>query len=301
MKRTLASLIGILAVVIAGPVAAQTPSQTLDCGTYRQVTCTGPFTDQAGLVDNDARVTIALETLAADSGNQVAVVIVDDVSPESTKEFANNLAEAWGVGSAQRNDGIVIVVAVAQRETWVTTGSGVSINETSVSDASVSFFRNGDFDGGVLAMLSALRDELGVSSAGNAEPRFEPTPDTGPAGLPRGVLWTAVGLAAALVGVGTASAISTGRAASPCTQEPDQRRPAHPRSDRCRAATARDVPNRGTTGRSDDNDRYRSRCVACAWRWIRYSRQTCAPCPMEHGPDRSSRHRSAPRGYRDTP
>jgi len=211
MKRTLASLIGILAVVIAGPVAAQTPSQTLDCGTYRQVTCTGPFTDQAGLVDNDARVTIALETLTADSGNQVAVVIVDDVSPESTKEFANNLAEAWGVGSAQRNDGIVIVVAVTQRETWVTTGSGVSINETSISDASVSFFRNGDFDGGVLAMLSALRDELGVSSAGTAEPRFEPTPDTGPAGLPRGVLWTAVGLAAALVGVGTASAISTGR------------------------------------------------------------------------------------------
>ncbi|GBE23883.1 hypothetical protein BMS3Bbin02_00148 [bacterium BMS3Bbin02] len=209
MKRTVASLFVI--AFLAAPVAAQAQTQAVNCGTYRNVTCAGPFTDQAGFVDNDERATIAIESLIADSGNEIAVVIVDDVSPESTKEFANNLAETWGVGSSDRNDGIVIVVAIAQRETWVTTGDGVSINETAVSDASVSFFRNGDFDGGVLAMLSALRDELGVSSAGTAEPQFEPTPDTGPAGLPRSVLWTAVGLASALVGVGTASAISTGR------------------------------------------------------------------------------------------
>lgn len=209
MNRTVASFFAI--AFLAVPMAAQAQTQPANCGTYRNVTCAGPFTDQAGFVDNDEKLAIAINSLIADSGNEVAVVIVDDVSPESTKEFANNLAETWGVGSVDRNDGIVIVVAVAQRETWVTTGSGISINETSVSDASVSFFRNGDFDGGVLAMVSALRDELGVSSGGTADPRFEPTPDSGPGGLPRGLVWAGVGLGAALAGVGTASAVSTGR------------------------------------------------------------------------------------------
>ena len=67
------------------------------------------------------------------------------------------------MGDASRDDGIVILVAVDDRVTQIETGPGVALSEgalDAIRSSGNAFFADGDFEGGILAMLSALEVRL---------------------------------------------------------------------------------------------------------------------------------------------
>ena len=195
MHRQRSRLAWLTALAIILSLAAlPAAAQETDCPPFEGITCDGFVTDRAGVIDNDA----VLETEAARNegtyGAQVAVVLVDSVGSWSISRFAQELGISWGVGSAERNDGVVVIVDVGGRNTWVEYGDGLADFPRDPDDIAAlgnAGFRNGDFDAGVLGILAGLGD--GFEAYANGE-------------RATGTNWGAIGAVAAVIGLGVAGA-----------------------------------------------------------------------------------------------
>ena len=211
----LLTLTVLFILVMALPAAAQTdPGEPNNCGSYLGVVCYGWFSDNAEVVDDDAAIEEAVGALVTRYGNQIAVVTVTESPAGSPLEFANDLGNAWGVGDADRQDGIVVLVDVINRRTEMTAGPGVpELDYTRVTGAGNSFFGRGDFDSGIIAIVGSLEQELAFVADGggtNGEPGggsgvadSQPADDGPPTGLVIGAL-AAAGLIGGGVGLGAA-------------------------------------------------------------------------------------------------
>lgn len=60
----------------------------------------------------------------ADAG-QVIVVTVDSLDNLPIENYALQLFNSWGIGSAEKSDGILILFAPTERQVQLTTGSGI--------------------------------------------------------------------------------------------------------------------------------------------------------------------------------
>jgi uncharacterized protein len=113
-----------------------------------------------------------LEAYAERSGHQLAVAVVDTTAGESIEDYANDLFGEWGVGSADRDDGVLIVVAVDDRELRIEVGRGLEGTLTDIEaadiirDNMVPRLKVADYAGAVRAGERAVRRALG-----------DPTPD----------------------------------------------------------------------------------------------------------------------------
>ena len=59
---------------------------------------------------------------------QIVVVTVDDISPyNDIQEYASDLAGRWGVGSADKNNGLVVVLCLPLRKVGIATGIGTQL------------------------------------------------------------------------------------------------------------------------------------------------------------------------------
>ncbi|MDH3398179.1 MAG: TPM domain-containing protein, partial [Acidimicrobiia bacterium] len=169
MRRIL--MIGLLVLFTT---AAPALAQTVECPEFEGITCAGWVTDAAGVVVDDQRLEDAVGRVVAAYGHEIAVVVIDDSGSRDTNEFAQDLGNAWGVGDAELDDGIVVVVNLGDRRTAIQTGPGIFIPTSQldfVAGLGNSFFAADDFDGGLAAIVGGLEQTL----AGMA-----PTDATGP-------------------------------------------------------------------------------------------------------------------------
>lgn len=214
-RRFIQALVAIGFVVTAttGALAQSEPVEPANCGTYEGVVCRGWFSDDAGVVEDDAAIEAAVGALVTRYGNEIAVVTVSESPYGSPLEFAQDLGNAWGVGDAERRDGIVVLVDVGNRRTEMTAGPGVpELDYARVTGAGNSFFGRADFDSGIIAIVGSLEQELasleGGSGGGESVviPGVEVAPSTEsppPAGLVVGALAVA-GLAGGGIGLAAA-------------------------------------------------------------------------------------------------
>ena len=86
--------------------------------------------DFAELIDpeTEARITQTLKDLRENQGIEMTVVTIGSVrdygSSQSVPDFTTSLFNAWGVGDATRNDGIMFLTSVRDREMFIGLGSG---------------------------------------------------------------------------------------------------------------------------------------------------------------------------------
>jgi uncharacterized protein len=106
---------------------------------------------------------------------QFAVVTVPTVEPLTIEEYAVRLFETWGIGGAARDEGLLLLLAVQDRQVRFEVGYGL---EGALPDARVGTiirrtmtprFQAGDFAGGVL-------DGLVEAAAHVAEDKHLPAP-----------------------------------------------------------------------------------------------------------------------------
>ena len=203
--RVLPVIALMLGLVLTVPALAQTADEPANCGVYEGVVCEGWFSDNADIADDDAAIEEAIGAVVERYGNQIAVVTVVESPSGTPLEFAQDLGNAWGVGDADRQDGIVILVDLANRRTEMTAGPGVpELDYSRVTGAANSFFGRGDFDNGIFAIVGSLEQEL-AGVTGVPTPTSESTPQADPAddtsGTPVGLVIGALA-AAGLVGGG---------------------------------------------------------------------------------------------------
>jgi uncharacterized protein len=85
----------------------------------------GYVSDHAGVLDDDwkARIRSVCQDLERKTGVEMVVVTVPGVKPfGSANEYAAALYEKWGIGSAQQEHGVMVLVAVQERQAAITLG-----------------------------------------------------------------------------------------------------------------------------------------------------------------------------------
>ncbi|GGF69132.1 hypothetical protein GCM10010912_12810 [Paenibacillus albidus] len=66
------------------------------------------------------------------TGAQVVVVTVDSTHGTSLKEYATSLFNKWGVGSAEKNNGVLVLLSIQDDDYWAVQGKGI---ENTLTDA----------------------------------------------------------------------------------------------------------------------------------------------------------------------
>lgn len=150
MKRLAAFL---LAVASAGALAAlEVPKLE------RRVT------DLAGLFTTTAveRMETELADLEADTGAQVAVLTVPSLEGEALEDYSLRVAETWGLGRADRDNGLLILIARDDRKIRIEVGYGLEgvvpdvLAGRIIDNAMKPAFRQGDFSGGTLRAVELI-------------------------------------------------------------------------------------------------------------------------------------------------
>jgi uncharacterized protein len=130
----------------------------------------GWVTDQAAVLDAEAEA--QLNTLAEELYRtkriELAVVTVDDVR-ETPKQFATALFNHWGIGNAQTNTGVLVLLVMQKRRLEIETGTGIeaALPAAWLADmqarAMVPRFKQRDFAGGLVAGVQAIAAHLAAA------------------------------------------------------------------------------------------------------------------------------------------
>lgn len=149
--------------------------------------------DFAGVLqaDDASDLQSALQTLEAETGVQVVIVTVrrraDYGDPQTVEDWATNLFNTWGIGSAAKDDGILVLVGIEDREMRIALGAGYgpefdAAAQRVVDNAILPPFREESYAQGLIAGVKALRTRI-VEPFLTGNPPPEPDPVT-PEGFP---------------------------------------------------------------------------------------------------------------------
>jgi uncharacterized protein len=120
--------------------------------------------DDANIIPADIRQRIEqkLADFEQQTTNQIAVLTVESLEGDPIEDFSLRVAEAWKLGQAGKDNGVLLVVSEADRRMRIEVGYGLepvlTDLETSLiqRDVIVPFFRRGDYGGGIEAGVDAL-------------------------------------------------------------------------------------------------------------------------------------------------
>ena len=84
-------------------------------------------TDQAGVLSPDELAALEAKLVAIDdsSSNQIAVVILSSLEGQPKEEYANKLFREWGIGNKKTNNGVLVLVAIQDRQIKIEVGYGL--------------------------------------------------------------------------------------------------------------------------------------------------------------------------------
>jgi uncharacterized protein len=125
---------------------------------------TGRIVDRTGvLADADRqRIETRLADLEQRKGSQVAVLLVPSARPEAIEQFSMRVVEAWQLGRRGVDDGVLLLVALEDREVRLEVGYGLegaipdAYGRRIIDEAILPAFRDGDFVGGIEAGVTRV-------------------------------------------------------------------------------------------------------------------------------------------------
>ncbi len=83
--------------------------------------------DEAGVLSDETEQEIISKNqkLFEETGAQIAVVAVDFLDGEAIEDYANSLFNVWGIGSVERNNGLLLLMAIGEDNYYATSGYGI--------------------------------------------------------------------------------------------------------------------------------------------------------------------------------
>ena len=126
---------------------------------------TGRVVDEAGLINaGDQRlITAASRSLEQTLGHQLVVVTVKDLQGVVIEDFGYQLGRHWGIGQAETNNGVLLIVAQAERKVRVEVGYGLEGDLTDARSSQIiqgimlPRFKAGQVSAGIVAGSEAVR------------------------------------------------------------------------------------------------------------------------------------------------
>ncbi|WP_338426111.1 TPM domain-containing protein [Sphingopyxis kveilinensis] len=151
-----AALSGLL--LLAAPVAAQTFPKLAG----------NPVVDQADIIPaaQEAALNTQLLDLEKRTGHQLVVATVSDLEGRDVADYGYRLGREWGIGDAERDDGVVFLVAPNERRMHIAVGLGLepvltdAMSGRIIRDTITPRFKDGDYPGGIQAGVNAIAEQI---------------------------------------------------------------------------------------------------------------------------------------------
>ena len=135
----------------------------------------GPVLDLADILPpaEEAKLDHRLRALSSRTGNALVVVSLPSLKGETIENYAFNLFDTWGIGDAETNRGLLLLIAPNERKVRIEVGCGL---ESTVSDVTAvriireritPVYKDGDLAGGTLAGVDALIERLALPKPAN--------------------------------------------------------------------------------------------------------------------------------------
>jgi len=86
-----------------------------------------PIVDQTNTLTPDQKASLAAQiaTERAESGNQIAIVIVPTLENGALEDYSLSIAREWGIGTGQNNNGVLLLVVKNDRVLRIEVGTGL--------------------------------------------------------------------------------------------------------------------------------------------------------------------------------
>ena len=153
--------------VIVGLCFALTGSATAVVASDFPPTPQDAVNDYANLLTESQRFSLEgiSRQLLSDTGDFLAVAIIETLGDTSMADYATGLFEAWGIGDADKDNGVLILLAMAEQEMAIEVGYGLEhvltdARSGQIIDLMRPHFQNNDFKAGLEAGMTAIAERL---------------------------------------------------------------------------------------------------------------------------------------------
>jgi len=127
---------------------------------------TGRVNDFANVIDAavEAEVDHRLDRLEQTTSSEIAVATIRSLDGMSSSDYANRLFKEWGVGQAKTDNGVLVVIAIDERDMAIEVGYGLEgvlpdgLAGQIIRDDFTPRFRDGDYSGGIRNGVMRLAD-----------------------------------------------------------------------------------------------------------------------------------------------
>lgn len=161
MKKILSLLLIIL--VLFMPISVWAKGEDIPSPTQNFY-----INDYANVLDSQTEQYIMQHSIQLDelTGAQVVVVTVDTIGDIPLEEYSLNILRGWGIGSSEKNNGVLILVAVEDRKSRIEVGYGLegALPDSKTGwiqdDYMIPHFSAGDFSTGILEGYKAILMEI---------------------------------------------------------------------------------------------------------------------------------------------
>ncbi|SDS50210.1 uncharacterized protein SAMN05216503_3265 [Polaribacter sp. KT25b] len=94
---------------------------------------------------------------------QIVIITIDSIKPyQNIQKYAVDIGNEWGIGNAEKNNGLTIVVCNPCRQIGIATGTGTELILTDeicknvIEETIIPEFKNGDFYDGIKKGVTEL-------------------------------------------------------------------------------------------------------------------------------------------------
>jgi uncharacterized protein len=133
----------------------------------------GRVVDQANVMTAESRNDVEAKSKALEdkSGIQLVVATVKSLQGSDIETYANELFRFWKLGQAQKNNGVLLLVAPAEHKVRIEVGYGLegtltdALSSVIISSAIIPRFKTNDFSGGIERGVDGVISVLSGDSA----------------------------------------------------------------------------------------------------------------------------------------
>ncbi len=133
----------------------------------------GRVVDQANILSaaKERELSAQLAQLEADTGDQFVVVALLSLQGYEIEDYGYRLGRAWGIGSAEGDSGVLLIVAPAERKVRLEVGYGLepvltdALSNQIIQTDILPPFREGGYERGVSAGVDAVIAQLRLDPA----------------------------------------------------------------------------------------------------------------------------------------
>ena len=167
IARRWAAALLIVGVALALPVRAQ-DSSGADTGLAEIPAAVGYVNDHADVIPESRRAELEgfLDQVHTKTGVQFAILTVTTCAPEEPSAYKTRVFKAWGIGDKERDDGLLLLVAMTEREFKFETGYGLEgtlpdgWQSRMFRDVARPYFRDGNPSEGITAAVLATAQRI---------------------------------------------------------------------------------------------------------------------------------------------